>query len=67
MKRVSFCKESIKPNETAKLDNKLIFVCHTSFKPERLVYMDIILGTSLLPSKSLEIVTYLTLGIYWAH
>lgn len=63
-KRVSFCKIDIKPNGIAKLDNELIFFCHVTFKPERLVNIDIIPGTSLLPSKSLEIVAYLMLGIY---
>jgi len=49
VKRVPFCKISIKTNGIAKLDNKLIFFCHLSFKPERLVNMDTIPGTSLLP------------------
>lgn len=62
-----FCKISIKLNGIAKLENKLLSFCHASFKPERLVNTDIIPGTSLPPSKSLEIDAYLTLSIYWAH
>lgn len=64
VKHVSFCNVSIKSVGTAELDNKLIVFCHMSFKPERLVSMDIIPGASLLPSKSLEILAYLMLGIY---